>query len=109
MAFQNRVNVLKFPVFGISGEYIDASTLANAEYVIFDCYGNAAVKKTLADGGLYVVTTPIGDNILETTLTPGESSLYGQLRHGLKVAKTGEDYLGVTLDFSKINFIETGF
>lgn len=109
MAVQFRVNVLSFPVFGISGSYIDAATIANAEYVIFDCYGHVALKKTLQDGGLYVVTTPLGDNILEATLTPDESRFYGQLKHGLKVSLSGDDYFGVTLDFSKITFIEAGF
>lgn len=109
MAVQYRVNVLNFPVFGMSGDYIDASTIANAEYVIFNCYGNVALRKSISDGGLYVVTTPLGDNILETTLSPEESKFCGQVKHGLKVSLTGDDYLGVTLDFPKITFIETGF
>jgi hypothetical protein len=109
MAVQNRVNVLKFPVFGLSGDYIDASTLAEAEYVIFDCYGSVALRKTLSNGGLYVATVANGDKILETTLTANESRFSGQVRHGLKVALVPGEYLGVTLDFSKISFIETEF
>jgi len=109
MAVQYRVNVLKFPIFGMTGEYIDASTLAEAEYVIFDCYGNIALNKSLANGGLYVAATSVGDKILETTLTAEESRFCGQVRHGLKIAITSGEYLGVTLESSKISFIETRF
>ena len=107
MPYQNRFETINLPVSDESGVSIDASTIAAAEYAIFDCQNVKRVEKTIANGGLYVAVLD-GVNILACNLTADETEhLCGQVPHEIKVALSGTNYLGAVLPSPNITFIKT--
>lgn len=107
MPYQNRFETINLPVSDESGVSIDASTIAAAEYAIFDCQNVKRVEKTIANGGLFVAVLD-GVNILACNLTADETEhLCGQVPHELKIALTGTEFRGVTLSSPRINFTKT--
>lgn len=107
MPYQFRYQTINLPVNNEDGTPLDAADLTAAEYAIFDCQNVKRVDKTLANGGLTVAVLD-GVNILTCELTADETEhLCGQVNHELKVATTGNQFLGAALSSPKINFIKT--
>lgn len=109
MPFQNRVNKIILPVFNSLGGQEDAGVYSAAEYALFDCNGNPAIK-SLANGGLTVqLDASSSQNVFVCVLSVEDSNYCGQVEQGFKVALTGSDWLAVQLSSNKINFTKTGF
>lgn len=103
--FQGRVNTIDIALYSDSS-YLDASTLSDAEYKLYDCYGNAAVTKSISGGGIQVVLVG-ADNILRVSLTADESHLCGKVPHDLKVSLAPSNFLGVRLSTPALSFAKT--
>lgn len=116
--YQNRYSTIVLSGSMSDGTPFDAADYTAAEYTIYSCAAagagtpqvqNAAViiQKTLADGDLTVVILD-GQNVLQCTLTDVETQNFcGKAYHELKVATTGEQWLGVQLSSQELNFIKT--
>ena len=118
MPYQNRYNTIVLSGAMSDGASFDAADYTAAEYTIYSCAASGAgtpqvqnaavvIQKTLADGGL-VVAILDGQNVLQCTLTDTETqNLCGKVYHELKVATTGQQWLGVQLSSQELNFIKT--
>jgi hypothetical protein len=103
--FQDRTNEVTIALFNGSN-YLDATTLDDAEYRLYDCYGNPAVTKTISGGGIDVVLVG-SDNVLVVSLTAEESNLCGKVLHDLKVSLSPSIYNGVRLSTPVLSFAKT--